>query len=136
MTEIREPAKSPCGSCPYRKDVPSGVWSPEEYSKLPEYDKSTGEQPLGTFLCHQADGRVCAGWAACHDMENTLAVRLGVVMGHISEEVADALVDYETDVDIFASGTAAFMHGMARVAEPDEKAIKVIDKLERKKASR
>jgi hypothetical protein len=35
---INPPAPKPCESCPYRKDVPSGVWSEGEYRKLPQYD--------------------------------------------------------------------------------------------------
>jgi hypothetical protein len=44
--------------------VPSGAWVAEEYAKLPAYDRPTGEQPAGLFLCHQQDGRACAGWVA------------------------------------------------------------------------
>ena len=29
----------PCASCPYRCDVPSGVWHPDEYAKLEVYDR-------------------------------------------------------------------------------------------------
>jgi hypothetical protein len=40
------PTKYPCPSCPYRKDVPSGVWAPEEYDKLPAYDNDTPSHRL------------------------------------------------------------------------------------------
>lgn len=33
MTKLT-PRKTPCASCPYRKDVPSGVWEASEYEKL------------------------------------------------------------------------------------------------------
>ena len=46
-------AKVPCGSCPYRRDVPSGIWEQHEYDKLPEYDGQTWEQNPALFLCHQ-----------------------------------------------------------------------------------
>lgn len=55
---IKAPAKNPCGSCPYRRDVPSGIWSEEEYDKLPQYDLPTGDQPPNVFLCHQQNGRL------------------------------------------------------------------------------
>jgi hypothetical protein len=53
------PARNPCGSCPYRKDVPSGVWETLEYEKLPPYDGETFEQPFEAFFCHQQNGRLC-----------------------------------------------------------------------------
>jgi hypothetical protein len=31
-------AARPCASCPYRKDVPSGIWAAHEYTKLLAYD--------------------------------------------------------------------------------------------------
>ena len=67
MSVTLPPARTPCATCPYRTDVPSGVWAPEEYAKLLAYDEETAYQPLSVFLCHQVDGRVCAGWAGCHD---------------------------------------------------------------------
>ena len=30
----QEVRSQPCSSCPYRKDVPSGVWAHHEYEKL------------------------------------------------------------------------------------------------------
>lgn len=67
----RGPAPKPCASCPYRRDVPSGVWHPDEYTKLRRYDEDTSQQPAGLFICHQTDAendarRVCAGWVGCH----------------------------------------------------------------------
>jgi hypothetical protein len=47
------PASNPCGSCPYRRDVPSGVWDAAEYEKLPRYDGPMADQPARLFLCHQ-----------------------------------------------------------------------------------
>lgn len=132
----QEPAKRPCGSCPYRCDVPSGVWAPEEYAKLPEYDKPTPEQPAGIFLCHQQDGRVCAGWAGTHDMSNNLAVRLGSITGSLDPDTTETLLDYETPVELFDSGAAAAHHGLTEVEAPSPKAGKTIAKLERKRELR
>ena len=53
-----QPAKNPCGSCPYRKDVPSGVWAVSEYLKLVEYDRPTGEQPVHVAQRQAADLQV------------------------------------------------------------------------------
>ncbi|MFC6371193.1 DUF6283 family protein [Nonomuraea thailandensis] len=36
------PARRPCGTCPYRKDAPSGMWSQEMvFDKLRGYDRPT-----------------------------------------------------------------------------------------------
>jgi hypothetical protein len=43
----------PCASCPYRKDVPSGLWDKAEYDKILPYDNETWAQPLVTFGCHK-----------------------------------------------------------------------------------
>lgn len=134
--QIQGPAKSPCGSCPYRLDVPSGVWSAEEYAKLPAYDADTAAQPPGVFLCHQQDGRVCAGWAGCHDGAHLLSLRMGEAFGVISQETAAAVVDYVSPVPLHPSGRAAADYGLAEVAAPKEEAWRVMDKLERRRRAR
>jgi hypothetical protein len=130
---IRPPAPHPCGSCPYRQDVPSGVWDEGEYDKLPEYDEPTGNQPIGVFMCHQADGRVCAGWAGCHDMEENLAVRLSVATGRMDDKTYEALLDYETPTPLWETGGEAASHGVENLFDPDEDAQRVMDKLRSKR---
>ena len=133
----KRPAKNPCGSCPYRKDVPSGVWVAEEYDKLPPYDnEDMSQQPAGIFLCHQQDGHICAGWAGCHNMENNLALRLAVITGTLSGEEADATYDYVSPVPLWSSGREAFEHGIGAVDNPDDKARRLIQNLTRKQARR
>ena len=132
VVKMREPASRPCGSCPYRKDVPSGVWAAEEYDKLPAYDLPTSEQPLQTFGCHQQDGRLCAGWVATHDMDNNLSLRIATAMGHIDDETCEAVLNYKTDVELWESGEAAAEHGQKDLDEPSEKAQREIEKLQRK----
>jgi hypothetical protein len=129
MDPIKPPAPHPCGSCPYRADVPSGVWHPDEYLKLPEYDKETGEQPTGVFLCHQQDGRACAGWVASHDMNECMALRLASGLGAIAEEDIDAFFDYETTTPLWPCAEDAAIHGMKDVRNPSEEAQKAIRKL-------
>lgn len=131
MTVVRLPATHPCGSCPYRRDVPSGVWHPDEYVKLPPYDQPTPLQPAALFMCHQADGRLCAGWTGCHDMNESLAVRLAA-RNH-GPAFIDALLDYTTTTPLFETGAEAASHGLALVHDPDENAVRVIDKLRRKR---
>lgn len=134
MSDTKAPAAHPCGSCPYRVDVPAGVWDREEYEKLPRYDGETFEQPMGIFLCHQQDGRICAGWAGCHDMAHSLAMRFHA--HELDPDVLRATLDYETDTPLFASGTEAAEHGRAGVLDPDADARKVIDKLTLKRERR
>jgi hypothetical protein len=131
----RPPAPRPCESCPYRRDVPSGVWVAEEYAKLPAYDRPTGEQPAAIFLCHQQDGRACAGWVGCHDMDNSLAVRFAEICG-MPAETADAILSYVSPVPLWPSGAAAAAHGLAEVDAPAANAEHLIGKLERRRDAR
>lgn len=128
------PAKNPCGTCPYRKDVPSGVWAAEEYDKLPEFDKPTGFQPPAVFFCHQQDGRLCAGWCGTHDMENSLGLRLAVPFGSITKEAQDAALAYESPVPLWESGQAAADHGKRDIDNPDTKARKAVEKVSKRQA--
>jgi Family of unknown function (DUF6283) len=134
------PAKAPCRSCPYRRDVPSGVWAKEEYEKLPGYDGTTGQQleagAMGAFFCHQQTGRLCAGWVGCHDMNESLGLRLASMHGSISERDVDAAFDYVSPVPLFDSGAEAAAHGLAQLEEPGEQARRTIDRLERKRPRR
>ncbi|MBQ0896750.1 hypothetical protein KBX37_27275 [Micromonospora sp. U56] len=132
---VRGPATAPCGTCPYRRDVPSGVWDASEYSKLPDYDQPTALQPPGLFLCHQADGRVCAGWAGCHDTDNLLALRLAALHAMDPDEVT-ATRDYVCPVPLFDSGAAAAAHGMAGIDNPDARARRAIHRLHPKVTAR
>lgn len=124
-------AAEPCKSCPYRRDAPSGFWHPDEYAKLPAYDGEILDQVVngGTslFFCHQLDGRLCAGWVACHGTDHTLAFRLHG--GRVDPSVFDAT--FETPV--FSSGAEAAAHGMRDVAKPSEAAARLMDRLARKR---
>lgn len=124
---MKPPAPNPCGSCPYRKDVPSGIWDKSEYEKLPEYDGPTYAQPPGVFLCHQQDGRLCAGWVGCHDMGESLAFR--IACASISRADAAEILNYKTAVPLFKSGAAAATHGMKAIRRPGRKAKNVMENL-------
>lgn len=121
-------AKAPCKSCPYRRDVQSGVWAPEEYDKLPTYDGEIIDQLVGgaagLFMCHQQDGCLCAGWLATHGPENLLALRMNAV---------DASAwDYVSPVSVFASGREACDHGRRDIQDPTAQARRTINRLVRK----
>lgn len=128
MNDLPRPSAAPCGTCPYRRDVPSGVWAAEEYAKLPLYDGETWEQSPAPFYCHQNDGHLCAGWVGCHDAYHLLALRL--------HRVDPATFDYESPVPLFASGAEAAAHGLADLDAPSERARQAIGKLERRRAAR
>ena len=124
--------KNPCASCPYRRDVPSGVWAAEEYDKLPEYDNETSEQPLGIFHCHQQDGHICSGWLGTHGAQNLLSMRIGASMGYVDPST----FDYETDVPLFDSGAEAAQHGMSEIDSPSARAQRTIDKIKQVRSIR
>jgi hypothetical protein len=107
--------------------VPSGVWTEEEYEKLRKYDGDIFDQAVagahGLFSCHQADGKLCAGWAGCHDMHNMFATRLHA--GQLDESVWD----YTSPVPLFASGNEAADHGETEIENPSVAARSVIRKI-------
>lgn len=127
MTDVLTCAKAPCKSCPYRQDVPSGVWHESEYEKLPKYDGDIIDQltngGAGVFMCHQGTGEMCAGWVATHGAENLLALRLA------SEEIAAEVWTYRSPVPVFESGQEAADHGKKEIKKPSDKAERVIERL-------
>jgi hypothetical protein len=130
---VKDVRKNPCASCPYRRDVPSGIWAREEYDKLVRYDAPTGEQPTQAFACHQPaeQGKtLCAGWVAVHGTE-LLALRLGVAFYQISDEV----FDYSTRVPLWKSGAEAREHGLRDLDSPSEQALRLQNKITKKRGS-
>lgn len=130
--DIPGPARSPCGTCPYRRDVPAGVWHPDEYARLPRYDGSLVDQIQneagGLFMCHQQNGCLCSGWVGTHGSDNLLALRMN--------PVDPATWGYKSPVPLFESGAEAAEHGMRGVADPDRRALTAINKLARRRARR
>ncbi len=128
MTDLPRPASAPCGTCPYRRDVASGIWDASEYAKLPGYDGETWEQPPALFFCHRADGHLCAGWVGCHDTDHLLAFRLN--------RVDPSAFDYVSPVPLFGSGREAAAHGMREINRPGARARRAISKLEHERDTR
>lgn len=116
---------APCGSCPYRCDVPSGIWHKSEYNKLLRYDGPTFVQDPVAFMCHQRDGNLCGGWLACHGPQELLALRFPGL------NADPAVFEYKTTVPVFASGAAARAHGIKDIRRPGARARKMIDGLVR-----
>lgn len=116
--------REPCSACPYRCDVPSGVWSEHEYRKLPPYDAETYAQPIETFRCHATPDHLCHGWAVVGGWD-LLALRLAATQARDgrSLEVPPAAVP------LFPTHTAAAEHGLAELDEPSETAREAIERL-------
>lgn len=122
MYPLPKPPKVPCGTCPYRKDVPSGIWDRSEYEKLPKYDGGTSDQfmkgSIALFMCHQRDGCLCGGWLLTHDPQQLAALRLS--------RVDDSVWDYAPDIEVWASGQEAHDHGIRDLDRPTPKACSKI----------
>lgn len=132
------PAPRPCISCPYRRDVPSGVWDFDEYEKLRDYDNDMATQPNALFQCHQTDAdadtrRLCAGWAACHG-DNLLALRTALIAERISPATFEATINYRSPNPLFDTGTDAADHGQADIPNPSPAAQRAIDKISRRRS--
>jgi len=123
VSEIRS---MPCGSCPYRIDVPSGLWARDEYEKLRLYDAPTGDQPLAVFACHATPESLCHGWAVVHTSRghefDLLALRFWPTEGPIPP----------AGVPLFTSGNEAADHGQTEIETPSAAATAAMERLTRK----
>jgi uncharacterized protein DUF6283 len=123
--EIR---KEPCSTCPYRTDVPAGIWAFETYEMLRPYDAPTGEQPYAPFGCHSTPSQYCHGWAVTHNSRGhafeLLALRLHAPEAEIPK----------SEVIFFGSGNEAADHGQAELEEPSIEARLAVEKLQRRHA--
>lgn len=129
--------RSPCGSCPYRRDVPSGIWAAANYLMLPRYDGEAVQQAAAgayaVFMCHQGTEQLCAGWAGHReDPNDLLALRFSVAMA----ETDPAALRYSTRVPLFASGAEAAEHGLRDIDRPGPEARAAIAKIARLRALR
>jgi hypothetical protein len=112
----------PCEACPYRRDVPSGVWAKHEYDKLREYDAPTQLQPYNTFACHASPQAVCNGWAIVHNSRGGPYELVGLRLwpaGPIPEPV----------VPLFSSGNEAADHGERDIDHPSPEAKEMVARL-------
>ncbi len=127
-------APNPCNTCPYRRDVPAGIWAANEYEKLPQYDGDAIDMIGSIFHCHQENATgidtVCRGWLSVH--ADSVPVRVAVMQGWLTPEQRDA----EVNVPLFASGAEACKAGLAGVKTPDEAACLAVEKLAKKFAKR
>lgn len=126
---------SPCKTCPYRCDVPSGIWAAEEYAKLPAYDAETFGQPPALFMCHTSQGGLCTGWLQSHANRDhrfdLLALRFA---RNIDHKAVSAVCLMEPLVKLFKTGAAAARHGMKAIANPSQKAKSAMAQITSKRA--
>ena len=126
MSSPARPRPTPCASCPYRDNAPSGVWHEDEYAKLERYDGDIAQQSAqAVFACHQGSGEVCSGWLGHRDPTELLAVRLALIEGRIDPSCAQ----YRTSVPLFESGAAAAAHGVRDISAPAARARSAIEKI-------
>ena len=124
----------PCSSCPYRQDVPSGLWAHHEYEKLRDYDLPTNQQPSEPFGCHATPEAYCCGWAVAHTRRGTagnhpfdlFALRLAGSFGHWDMVMPD------TKTPLFATGNEAADHGQRDIENPSLEAKVAVARLTRK----
>lgn len=82
--------REPCKECPWREDVPTGVFPAEAFrvSAKTAYDAA-----MTTFACHMSGSKapaICAGFLLRHS-DNNISVRLSVMNGRLDPvEVKDA----------------------------------------------
>ena len=120
---------TPCLSCPYRKDVPSGVWEESEYQKLYDYDRDTPQQPHTLFMCHKNNGTsICRGWWDCHG-DQLLGMRLAIAKGLLSPSAMRSMYNDKL-VPVFDSGEEAAEHGIRDIDDPSPEAIKAMRRIE------
>lgn len=112
----------PCEFCPYRQDVPSGVWGEEEYAKLRLYDGPTHEQSPMAFVCHATEHELCHGWAVTSG-DDSLALRLVASLGGAPVEIP------EPAVPLFATHSEAADHGERDIDDPSPEAMNAMRKL-------
>lgn len=116
---------TPCRFCPYRRDVPSGVWNRSDYLKLLDYDKPTGEQPFAPFGCHEVPKLFCTGWAQCHGWE--------LISLRIADFFHGPFTIPPIKTPLFKSGHEAAEHGLKQTGLKAKRAILYILKLRRRK---
>jgi hypothetical protein len=113
----------PCEACPYRRDVPSGIWSAEDYDKLPPYDAPTHEQPVETFACHATPEFYCHGWAVVHSNRGHQHELLSLRLCRVDDIPEPA-------VPLFTSGTEAAEHGKRDIKRPKQAARRAVARLQ------
>jgi len=127
MNNTTEVRKEPCSTCPYRLDVPSGVWAHETYELLRPYDLPTADQPMRLFGCHATPEHLCHGWAVVHTTRGNEFDLLSLRLHGIPPDAVP-----EAFVPLFASGSESADHGQRDIENPSGEAQATVDRLLRK----
>lgn len=127
---------TPCTTCPYRVDVPSGIWAKEEYEKLVAYDRPTFEQPPNLFMCHQSNNSLCTGWVQSHANRehafDLLALRM-IDRRKVDVDQVSKVAQSEPMVKLFLTGSGARRHGLKQLAKPGPKAKSAMKRITKKR---
>lgn len=84
-------ALHPCGSCPYRVDVPVRTWHREEFENLLANDAD--ELNGNVFGCHRfrmrpKEAEICAGWYLDQKRCGFPSIQLRLVLMRVTEQPA------------------------------------------------
>lgn len=117
--ECAHDPSAPCGTCPYRRSTPVGVWDQYEYDKLRAMDaidpqeamarSAAGEEIslrklLGViYNCHLNDGTICRGWLADQKRRNIPSIALRLELTRRPELVQTLEKVDATDPDLYDS---------------------------------
>ena len=90
----------PCGTCPYRRSTPLGVWYASEYERLQRED---GEQFGSVFGCHAYDGTICRGWLADQKRRGVPCITLRLRLTRRGQDADTFAGVDENDPDLYCS---------------------------------
>lgn len=98
--DLKWELRTPCKSCPYRKDVEPGMWHRSEFESLLAHDKN--EMEGFTFGCHKyrerpkSEFRYCAGWLMDQHERGMPSIQLRLAAmqgGKVVRDCLDSLHD-------------------------------------------
>lgn len=109
----------PCGSCPYRTDVPTAHWAREEFADL----LKTERDPLGrVYGCHKKNGSICVGWLMNQDGRGfpSIALRMALSAHGVTREYLDRLKSPAPLYESVEEMVRANFPELLEEGEPDE----------------
>lgn len=96
---------APCGTCPYRRSTPVGIWHPAEYENLREQDAN--EFSGRSFGCHEDKGKSesgpCLGWLADQKRRGIPSIQLRLRLMRDEALVTVLQAVNEDDTDLYGS---------------------------------
>lgn len=99
--------KSPCASCPYRRDARPEFWHPEEFIRL----RANDADPIrgSMYACHEGrklaheERSMCAGWLLDQKRRGLPAIQLRLLLTQ-SEEARAAIEEVsDNGLDLYDS---------------------------------